>query len=45
MKYFRKEENPQVSLPKNFVSGFLEVSYETTFEERRMLIVYDQGRN
>ncbi|KKY21974.1 putative nadh-ubiquinone oxidoreductase b14 [Phaeomoniella chlamydospora] len=24
MKYFRKEENPQVSLPKNFVSGFLE---------------------
>jgi hypothetical protein len=25
MKYFRSEEDPTVALPKNFVSGFLEV--------------------
>ena len=26
MKYFRKEEDPTARLPKNFMSGFLEVS-------------------
>lgn len=25
MKYFRKEEDPNASLPKNFMQGFLEV--------------------
>lgn len=25
MKYFRKEEDPTARLPKNFMSGFLEV--------------------
>lgn len=25
MKYFRKEEDPTAQLPKNFISGFLEV--------------------
>ncbi|PGH32136.1 NADH dehydrogenase (ubiquinone) 1 alpha subcomplex 6 [[Emmonsia] crescens] len=27
MKYFRIEEDPTAKLPKNFMSGFLEVSY------------------
>ena len=26
MKFFRKEEDPNARLPKNFMSGFLEVS-------------------
>ncbi len=26
MKYWRKEEDPNSHLPKNFISGFLEVS-------------------
>lgn len=25
MKYFRQEEDPKASFPKNFISGFLEV--------------------
>jgi hypothetical protein len=25
MKYFRKEEDPNARLPKNFIEGFLEV--------------------
>jgi len=25
MKYFRVEEDPKAKLPKNFISGFLEV--------------------
>jgi hypothetical protein len=29
MKYFRKEEDPNAHLPKNFISGFLEVSSHT----------------
>jgi NADH dehydrogenase (ubiquinone) 1 alpha subcomplex subunit 6 len=28
MKYFRKEEDPNATLPKNFISGFLEVSVD-----------------
>ncbi|KPI34402.1 NADH-ubiquinone oxido 14.8 kDa subunit [Cyphellophora attinorum] len=28
MKYFRKEEDPTARLPKNFMSGFLEVSHQ-----------------
>ena len=27
MKYFRKEEDPTARLPKNFMQGFLEVSF------------------
>jgi len=27
MKYFRAEEDPTARLPKNFISGFLEVGY------------------
>lgn len=27
MKYFRVEEDPTAKLPKNFMSGFLEVSH------------------
>jgi len=26
MKYFRQEEDPTAKLPRNFISGFLEVS-------------------
>lgn len=30
MKYFRAEEDPKMALPKNFISGFLEVNSDLT---------------
>ncbi|TKA28914.1 hypothetical protein B0A50_03325 [Salinomyces thailandicus] len=46
LKYFRAEEDPKASLPKNFIQGFLEVYLRSPFESTRTpALTTMQGRN
>ena len=44
MKYFRGEEDPKARVPKNFISGFLEVCF-ASLSARRSTANEQQGRN
>lgn len=42
MKYFRVEEDPKAHLPKNFVSGFLEVQFSLLISA--IMLIYFAGK-
>jgi hypothetical protein len=43
LKYFRADEEPKARLPKNFMSGFLEV--QCSFLQKSHQLISFQGRN